>query len=258
MYVKLLIIILLQISYTQLFSIWTGSHTVKKGSPDMAKTSLKTVAYNALRRKIVSCEYAPGMFLNEDMLISALELGRTPIRDALIRLEHEGLVEIRPKKGIFVTPLNLNDINMIFEIRLLYEPYILLNYGKLLPREMLTHYEGIFSNPPVDSFQRFDGLNIFELDNEFHSMIVTACPNIYIKQTYALTQTQNERFRHMTGIRTDNRLDNTFREHLDIVKACLKENWGDAAAKMKYHIEISRQSTFQLAFESAASLPVMP
>lgn len=221
----------------------------------MAKTSLKTVAYNELRKKIVSCEYAPGTFLNEEMLISALELGRTPIRDALIRLENEGLVEVRPKKGIVVTSLNFSDINMIFEIRLLYEPYILKNYGKLLSVDELRRYLEIFSRTPKDSFQHFDGLNIFELDNEFHSMIVNACPNIYMKQSFALTQTQNERFRHMTGIRTDKRLDNTFREHLDIVKACLEQNWDGAAEKMRYHIEESRQSTFQLAFESATSMP---
>ncbi len=221
----------------------------------MAKTSLKTVAYNELRKKIVSCEYAPGTFLNEEMLISALELGRTPIRDALIRLEHEGLVEVRPKKGIVVTSLNFSDINMIFEIRLLYEPYILKNYGRLLSVEDLKRYLSIFSKTPKDSFQHFDGLNIFELDNEFHSMIVNACPNVFMKQSYALTQTQNERFRHMTGIRTDSRLSDTFREHLDIVRACLKQDWDDAAEKMRYHIEVSRQSTFQLAFESATSMP---
>ena len=93
----------------------------------MPKTNLKTLAYNKIRQKIVTCEYAPGTFLNEEILTEALSLSRTPIRDALGRLEQEGLIEIRPKRGITVKSLTVSDINMIFEVRNLYEPYILKN-----------------------------------------------------------------------------------------------------------------------------------
>ena len=58
----------------------------------MPKTNLKTLAYNKIRQKIVTCEYAPGTFLNEEILTEALGLSRTPIRDALSRLEQEGLI----------------------------------------------------------------------------------------------------------------------------------------------------------------------
>ena len=117
----------------------------------MAKTNLKTIAYNTIREKIVTCEYAPGSFLNEEMLTSSLGLGRTPIRDALSRLEHEGLVEIRPKVGITVTPLNISDINKIFEVRLLLEPYIIKNYGSRIPVDQLNEYFQIFSRTPSAS-----------------------------------------------------------------------------------------------------------
>ena len=64
----------------------------------MAKTNLKTQAYNAIRRKIVTCEYAPGTFINEELLTNELGLSRTPIRDALSRLEQEGL-RLNLKRG---------------------------------------------------------------------------------------------------------------------------------------------------------------
>ena len=225
----------------------------------MAKLNLKTLAYNSIRHKIITCEYAPGMFLNEEMLTSALALSRTPVRDALSRLEQEGLVTIHPKRGITVTPLNFSDINMIFELRSLYEPYILQNYGKLLPPDKLNNYYSIFMNPPKDNRQHIDGLSSFQLDAEFHAMIVNVCPNRYLQQSYRSTQTQNERFRHMTGIKYDQRLAETFQEHLNIVRCCLEQNWSAAAEQMRLHIEASRKSTFSLAFESlnkfAASLP---
>ena len=67
----------------------------------MAKTNLKTLAYKTIKQKIVTCEYAPGMYLNEEILTEELKISRTPIRDALSRLEQEGLIEIKPKKRYY-------------------------------------------------------------------------------------------------------------------------------------------------------------
>ena len=106
----------------------------------MVKTNLKTLAYNTIKQKIVTCEYAPGTFLNEEILTDELKISRTPIRDALSRLEQEGLIEIKPKKGITVTALSIKDVNMIFEIRKLYEPYILKNYGSFLDEDKLNEF----------------------------------------------------------------------------------------------------------------------
>lgn len=72
-----------------------------RGDKDaMAKTNLKTLAYKTIKQKIVTCEYAPGLYLNEEILTEELKISRTPIRDALSRLEQEGLIEIKPKKGL--------------------------------------------------------------------------------------------------------------------------------------------------------------
>ena len=110
----------------------------------MPKINLKTLAYNTIRNKIVTCQYAPGTFLNEEQLTTELSLSRTPVRDALGRLEQEGLLEIRPKCGILVRPLTLNDIDMTFEVRMLYEPYILTHYGVNLSVSKLKEFYEIF------------------------------------------------------------------------------------------------------------------
>lgn len=219
----------------------------------MPKINLKTQAYNTIRQKIVTCEYAPGTFLNEELLTSELGLSRTPIRDALSRLEQEGLIEIKPKKGILVMPLSINTINMIFEVRQLYEPYILLNYGTYLSTQQLKNFYSIFSSSKTNT-SCFENQNYFyELDTQFHNFIVNTCPNSYIRQNYNMIQTQAERFRYMTGNFSTKRLDNTFQEHLDIICACLKNDWKEAAEKMTYHLEQSKKSTFQLIFNGLSS-----
>jgi len=217
----------------------------------MPKTNLKTLAYNTIRQKIITCEYAPGTFLNEELLTTALKLSRTPIRDALSRLEQEGLVEIKPKKGITVTRLSISDINMIFEVRNLYEPYILETYGDLMPPDKLEEYYSIFSHTGADSecFQNND--SFYELDSAFHLMIVNSCPNSYMRQNYGLILTQDARFRYMTGNVSNARLEDTFKEHLDIIRPCLQRNWTEAADKMRYHLEESKKATFRLVFNSS-------
>ena len=64
-----------------------------------ARTTRKQAAYEYIKKKILSCMYEPGVVMNEQTLCDELELSRTPVRDALSRLEQEGLVNIMPKKG---------------------------------------------------------------------------------------------------------------------------------------------------------------
>lgn len=220
----------------------------------MNKVSLKTLAYNSIKNKIITCEYAPGTFLNEEILTTDLNISRTPIRDALGRLEQEGLIEIKAKKGITVTPLTMKDINMIFEIRKMYEPYIIKIYGTTLSDERLTDFYRIFSHPNADSARFKNNDYYYELDSAFHQLIIGACPNIYLKQNYALIQTQSERFRFMTGNVSNNRLEDTFREHNEIITACLQKDWDTAAECMTYHLEESKKATFRLSFDSLITL----
>ena len=71
-----------------------------KETDTTAKPSLKLQAYHYLKGKILSCEYAPSQFLNEQKLCAEMgNISRTPMRDALGRLEQEGLIAILPKKG---------------------------------------------------------------------------------------------------------------------------------------------------------------
>ena len=215
----------------------------------MKNDPLKLKAYHMIKEKIISCEYAPGSYLNEEQIGESISASRTPIRDALSRLEQEGLITIMPKKGILVSPLSVNDINMIFEVRILYEPYALEHYGHVLDGEKLLHYFEAVSitagkNDP-ENRQEF-----FQLDDDLHAFIMSAVPNRYLHQTYDLIQNQNLRFRVMTGARLEKRLGETCEEHLEILKACLQGDWGLAAEAMREHLKQSRASTFDLMFAS--------
>ena len=87
-----------------------------------AKLSLKLQAYQYLKTKILNCEYRPNEFLNEQKLCAEMgNISRTPMRDALGRLEQEGLITILPKKGLMVSGITEEDVHSMFEMRLLVE-----------------------------------------------------------------------------------------------------------------------------------------
>ena len=97
-----------------------------KETETQAKLSLKLQAYQYLKTKILNCEYRPNEFLNEQKLCAEMgNISRTPMRDALGRLEQEGLITILPKKGLMVSGITEDDVHSMFEMRLLVEPYAL-------------------------------------------------------------------------------------------------------------------------------------
>jgi len=213
----------------------------------MEKIKLKTRAYTTIKDKIISCEYAPGLFLNEELLSTELNISRTPIRDALSRLEQEGLITIKPKVGITVKPLTIKDVTLCFEIRMLYEPHIIRHYGSSLDEDELEKYFKLFSYPGAKEKAYTDN-EYYQLDTDFHQMIIDICPNHYIKRRYSLIQTQSERFRFMTGNISEDRLKQTFKEHCDIISACLLKTWDKAAEHMLFHLKESKENTLLLAF----------
>ena len=83
--------------------------------------SLSEQAYHQIRKKILTLELAPGTIINEADLRHELGLGRTPIREALLRLAQQKLVTIVPRRGMFVTDIRLEDIRQLFELRLALE-----------------------------------------------------------------------------------------------------------------------------------------
>ena len=135
------------------------------------KNSLKHSTYEYIKNKIIHCEYEPGMFLNEELLCSEIGVSRTPVRDALSRLEQEGLINILPKKGIMISNLSINDMNMTYEFRLMLEPYILQHYGPFLDSEKLLYYYHLFSDHKLLEDKELSST----ADDEFHIWIVNSC-----------------------------------------------------------------------------------
>ena len=87
-----------------------------KKRPTTQKKSLGITAYQKLYQKILTLEFEPGQSLEEKLLMEQLNLGRTPIREALLRLAGEKMVESLPGKGFIVRPITLQNVKSTFEM----------------------------------------------------------------------------------------------------------------------------------------------
>lgn len=218
----------------------------------MKKESLKQQAYNIIKEKIINCKYAPNDLLNEEKLKEEIGASRTPIRDALSRLEQERLVHILPKKGIMVAPLSIRDINAVYEARMLIEPYAIKYYGNKIRKEKFTEYKRTFKKiKDAMENSREVSENLYKIDDQFHIEFIKSMENEYFLSMYEQIYNQNLRLRILSGVKGKNRMTETQDEHLKIVDCCICEDWEEAAKAMREHLAFSKKASFDAIFQNS-------
>jgi DNA-binding GntR family transcriptional regulator len=92
-----------------------------EGVNEKRKQSRTGEVYGAIKERIICLQMPPGSHCTEGRLAQELGSSKTPVREALVRLEHEGLVQVSPRLGYSVTPVTLRDVRDLFELRVLLE-----------------------------------------------------------------------------------------------------------------------------------------
>lgn len=211
----------------------------------MKESTLKSKAYHYIKEKIITYQFEPGVFLDESELVSDLSASRTPIREALNKLEQENLVIILPKKGVQVCPITLKQIMDTYQVRETLEPIALSQYGhRLDPKQMQFFHDEILrckEMSPVD---------VDNLDDNFHEWIITAYNNAYIEELMETLRGHVQRIRIMCGRAAGQCHDFSQTEHLDILLPLMEAQYELAGANLKTHVELSRQRTTDALFNS--------
>lgn len=199
--------------------------------------SLTQKAYEKIKEKIVKCEYMPEKDISEDELIRENGISRTPIREALLRLEQEKLIRIIPRKAIFVSDISLNTINEVFEARAFVEPRILRLIGANISRDWLQKMRRRFLEKPKEEDELWYHIN---LDKEFHSYLFDSFGNSYLIQLMNTVFDQNQRLRILSFKTTTNRFASSDTEHIEIIDKLLAGDIDGAEECMKRHIQNSK------------------
>jgi DNA-binding GntR family transcriptional regulator len=197
-------------------------------------------AYSALRTAIITGELTAHEELKDRRLAEVLGISRTPVREALFRLQSDGLAVAKPGAGggWTVSPFTETDVEEIFQIRLLFEPAgidaLATNTDERLLDTLGTFFDS-FSKPMATD--RTD--EYFLRDNEFHKKIVEATRNTRIVRMYSVIEMHVERGRHLADVP---RAHETLDEHIAISHALLGRDFAKARELLLRHLASGRQS----------------
>lgn len=134
-------------------------------------------AYDALRSMILKREVLPGARLGEVELAQALGLSRTPVREALQRLDSDGLVEVLPHRGARVVRWSESDIAEIFELRCLLEPYAAARAARVgMDATLLAELRGM-CEAMEECVARGELAEVTQLNSRFHTALIGASGN---------------------------------------------------------------------------------
>lgn len=199
----------------------------------------RDLAYNAIGTAIVRLELAPLSLIDEAALCAQLGLGRTPVREALQRLMHEGLVTVYPRRGAIVTPISPLDAEYSAQARLICEPGIARRAAEIGRAEHWDALERILAETPSAYDCGDDVAKGNDVDQCFHRGIAEATGNPCLVEMMDERLHRRSRiafffFRH--GV-----FDPATDQHYQILQ-CLRAGAADAVATLvEQHINLTRE-----------------
>lgn len=204
---------------------------------------LGEIVYESLREAIVSQILKPGERLMEIELADELGVSRTPVREAIRKLELEGFVVMIPRKGAYVADLSIKDINEVFEIRGSLEA---LAAGLAAQRATKEEIEEMERNLVLTAkqWEGNDLIETIEVDTQFHELIYNASKNARLVTMIKDLREQVQRFR-TTTLSVPGRLKFALDEHRRIVEAIAARDEQEAKRMAREHIESAESALFE-------------
>jgi DNA-binding GntR family transcriptional regulator len=144
-----------------------------------AGTSLSDRAYAVIRDLLITLEISPGALINEEAVARHLAMGRTPVREAIKRLELEKLVAIYPRRGTFATDVNITDLGRISEVRVPLEGLAAARAASRASQEDIDTLERILGK----LHETDDNRQLLEIDVELHRAVYQATRNPHLEST---------------------------------------------------------------------------
>lgn len=142
--------------------------------------NLTDKAYDILEEMIITLELKPGKTYSELELSNMIGIGRTPVREAIKKLEGTHMLEIIPRSGIYITPIRLEECYLQMEVRLLLEKLVAIRAAKFsTPLEREEFIE--LSKRYEESTKNEDALLSVRIDNEFNHFVADCARNIFAK-----------------------------------------------------------------------------
>jgi DNA-binding GntR family transcriptional regulator len=196
--------------------------------------SATDTAYTYAKQGILDGHFAGGELISEGEVAGQLGLSRTPVREAFLLLEAEGLLRLYPKRGALVVPVSLAEVANVMETRVLIEAWALERAAAAGPElhtalaRAVDAQEALVDDPDPAAF--------VDADREFHRLWVAAAGNPIVLQLYDSLRDRQARMGIAALARSDDRLRQIVDEHAEIVAAVSNGDAATATETLKTHL----------------------
>ncbi|MEO8082154.1 MAG: GntR family transcriptional regulator [Caldimonas sp.] len=220
--------------------------------PIQRPKSLTGLAEERIRELIVSGNFALGEQLSEASLAAQLGISKTPVREALLRLRGEGLIDIQPQRGTFVFTLTETQVDEVCRFRELLEVAALAMGMQASLASLVEALDGNVARMSAAHEAR-DWRALPLLDQEFHEIIVDHCGNPYLQRAYELVGTKIRALRSRLPAQND-RVDHCQENHAVIAGLVRTGDVAGAQQALALHVRDTRDSYLEASRHDAPRL----
>ncbi|TBO27876.1 GntR family transcriptional regulator [Aquabacterium lacunae] len=194
-------------------------------------------AYAEIKQLIFDFQLLPGDRFSESDLAQRVQVSRTPLRQALQRLQREGFLQVFPKSGWRVSPLDFEAFDQLYDLRVLLECHAVARLCEMEERPTLKALAHDWLVPEAERLQA--ALPVDRLDETFHHALVQATGNQEMVRVHA-DITERIRIIRRLDFTQRRRVDATYDEHARILRAITRRRSDEAQRLLRAHIEQSK------------------
>ena len=214
----------------------------------LEKLDLTTQTYRVLRDKILKREFKSGAKISIDQVVESLGVSRTPVTTALQRLAKEGLVEIIPQRGTFVTELTTRDVSELFDIRLMIELHAaehVLETGKIARfiEDTQSSMAGMRQAMVNDDYGDYE--TFVAHDRDLHLALVKCTDNQHLTDLYSEMNVHIHVAR-VNYLDTVEKARQGYMEHEDILKAFREGRSNQVQQALRTHIQTVKERILEI------------
>lgn len=233
---------------------------LNKNEPKLKRTFMKDEVYNKLKNWIISGELQPGTKLRDQDLSDTLGISRTPIREALLKLENDGLVVTKANRWTLVSPIDLKEAENIYSVVWTLESLAMEQAFPHISSKDIEELE-LYNQNLNKTAKNGDQFAKLQADNEFHNKIIQLSNNVELPKLLSGLKVRIQRMEIHYFSKVDT-MHTSYTEHLQLIDAmknqdlnlaidAIKANWKNSLkriglyAKQEDHLNIKNSPSHE-------------
>ena len=210
---------------------------ISSSAKPAASDNLSQRVYQRLKTELFDFHLMPGDRFTENEVAGRMQVSRTPVREALYRLEREGYLDVMFRSGWRVKPFDFGQFENLYDVRVILETAAVRRLCEMPERPPLEELKQFWLVPANERLT--DGRGVGQYDEQFHEALVAATGNIEMARIHHDITERIRIIRRLDFTQAD-RIDATYQEHAKILRAVLQRKSDQAQLLLKTHIEGSK------------------